>query len=202
MRRLLAAGLVALSACAAAYAQGACTMTLAQAPVVNGLRLGMTQDEALALFPGVRADKEVGADLARPASQFGVSGLTIRPERYSSKAKFAGVSQITLTLLDGRVSDLHVGYNGPEWKHVDDFLAKFLEGRRLPAAHAWEAYTGMDTQLKTLKCKGFELNVFAGGKNVRNINYVQLIDVDARKKLKERKAKARGENFISKPWSM
>jgi hypothetical protein len=194
--------LVALSACAAAYAQGACTMPLAQAPVINGLRLGMTQDEALALFPGVRADKEVGAELARPASQFGVSGLSIKPERYSSKAKFAGVSQVTLTLLDGRVSDLHVGYSGPEWKHVDDFLAKFLEGRRLPAAHAWEAHTGMDTQLKTLKCKGFELSVFAGGKNVHNINYVQLVDVDARKRLKERKAKARGGNFISKPWTM
>src|SRR5918911_1192618 len=111
MRRFLAVGLVILGACAAAHAQGACTMTLAQAPVVNGLRLGMTRDEVLALFPGIRTDKEMTAELAQPASPLGLSGLLIRPERYSSKAKFAGVSQITLQMIDGRVSDLHVGYN-------------------------------------------------------------------------------------------
>ena len=202
MRRLLAVGLVLLAACAAASAQGACTLTLAQAPVVDGLRLGMTHDEVLALFPGIRADKEMSAELAQPASPVGFSALNIRPERYASKAKFAGVSQITLQLLDGRVSNLHVGYNGPEWKHVDDFLAKFIEGKRLPAPHAWEPYVGLDTQLKMLKCKGFELSVFAGGKNVHNINYVQLVDLAAKQKLKERRDKAKGANFLSKPWTM
>ncbi len=202
MRRFLVVGLLIVGACAAARAQAACTMSLAQAPVVNGLHLGMTRDEALALFPGIRADKEMSAELAKPASPLGVSGLSIRPERYASKAKFAGVSQITLQMIDGRVSDLHVGYNGQEWKHVDDFLAKFIEGKKLPAPHAWEPYVGMDTQLKTLKCKGFEVSVFAGGKNVHNINYVQMVDVAAKQKLKERRDRAKGENFISKPWSM
>lgn len=202
MRRFLVVGLVILCACAAARAQGACTMTVAQAPAVNGLRLGMPRDEVLALFPGIRADKEMSNQLAQPASKYGASGLSIRPEKYASKAKFAGVSQVTLQLLDDRVSDLHVGYNGPEWKHVDDFLAKFIEGKKLPAPHAWEPYVGMDTQLKTLKCKGFEVNIFAGGKNVHNINYVQMIDVGAKQKLRERREKAKGANFISKPWTM
>lgn len=202
MRRFLTIGLVILGACAAAYAQGACTMTAAQAPVINGLRLGMTRDEVLALFPGIRADSEVSAQLAQPVGPLGVSNLSIRPEKYASKAKFAGVSQITLRMLDGRISDMHVGYNGPEWKHVDEFLAKFLEGKRLPAAHAWEAYVGLDTQLKTLTCKGFEVKIFAGGKNVHNINYVQVVDLDAKQKLKERRDKAKRGNFISKPWTM
>jgi hypothetical protein len=202
MRSLLAVCLVILGACAAARAQAACTMTLAQSPVVNGLRLGMTRDEVLALFPGIRADKEVSAELSQPANTLGVSGLSIRPDRYASKAKFAGVSQITLQMLDGRVSNMHVGYNGPEWKHVDDFLAKFVEGKKLPAPHAWEPYVGMDTQLKILKCKGFEVSVFAGGKSVHNINYVQMVDLEARQKLKERRDKAKGANFISKPWTM
>jgi hypothetical protein len=202
MRSLLAVCLVILGACAAARAQAACTMTLAQSPVVNGLRLGMTRDEVLALFPGIRADKEVSAELSQPANTLGVSGLSIRPDRYASKAKFAGVSQITLQMLDGRVTNMHVGYNGPEWKHVDDFLAKFVEGKKLPAPHAWEPYVGMDTQLKILKCKGFEVSVFAGGKSVHNINYVQMVDLEARQKLKERRDKAKGANFISKPWTM
>jgi len=200
MKQFFAVVLV-LSACAAASAQGACTLTLAQSPAINGLRLGMTRDEVLALFPGVREDKEMSAALAQPESKFGVSGLTLRPQRYSSRAKFAGVSRVTLSLLDGRVSDMNVGFDGVEWKHVDDFLAKFIEGKRLPAPHAWEPYTGMDTQLKILKCKGFEVSIFAGGKNVHNINYVQLVDLAASRKLKERQDKAERANFISRPWT-
>ena len=173
-----------------ARAQGACTLPLAQAPAVDGLRLGMKADEVLALFPGSRADKEVRASLLAPPGRVGVSGLTIMPARYSSKEKFPRVTAITLTFLDGRVSTLNVHYAGPEYKHVDEFLGKFLEGRKLPAAHAWEPYVGMDTQLKTLNCKGFELKVYAGGKNVQNINYIELTDVAARRRLKDRRDKA------------
>lgn len=197
MKQFFAAGLLIVAASvipgqtgySVARAQGACTLTLAQAPDVNGLKLGMKAEEVLALFPGSRADKEVRAEMLRPASPLGVSSLSIMPERYSSKAKFPRVRAIALTLLDGRVSTLNITYDGPEYKHVDEFLAKFLEGKKLPAAHAWEPYVGMDTQLKNLNCKGFEVSVFAGGKNVQNINYIKLTDVAARKRLKDRRAK-------------
>ncbi|HJU55496.1 MAG TPA: hypothetical protein VJ715_13020 [Pyrinomonadaceae bacterium] len=194
----LFAFLLVLAAASAASGQGACTLTLAQAPTVSGLRLGMKPEEVLALFPGSRADKEIRAYLTRPASLLGVSELIIKPERYSSKAKFAGVSQVSMTLLDNRVLTFNIGYTGPEYKHVDEFLGKFIEGKKLPAAHAWEPYVGMDTQLKTLKCKGFEINVFAGGKNVRNINYVELTDVAARQRLRDRRAKAREKRPTSR----
>jgi hypothetical protein len=197
MKQFFAAGLLLVAALvipgpagsSVARAQGACTLTLAQAPAVEGLKLGMKADEVLALFPGSRADKEVRAELLASAGPLGVSGLTVKPERYSSKAKFPRVSAITLMLLDGRVITINVTYDGPEYKHVDEFLGKFLEGKKLPAAHAWEVYTGMDTQLKTLKCKGFELKVFAGGKNVRNVNYVELTDVAGRQRIRDRRAK-------------
>ena len=167
-----------------------CDLTMAQAPVINGIRLGMTPEQVLGLFPGSSEDAEVRSSLSRPASQFGVSSFIIRPDRYKSKEKFAGISQITFTLLDGRVSNLSVGYNGPEWPHVDKFVAKFVEGTNLPAADAWEAYVGMDTQLKILRCEDFEIRVFAGGQG-GNLNYVLLVDLTAEQKLKERRAKAR-----------
>ena len=175
---------------AGAHAQASCTMKVAQVPSIGGLRLGMTPDEVLALFPGSREDAEVRAAVAAPARGMGVSGFSIKPEKYSSKAKFAGVSQITFTLIDGRVSSFNVGYNGPEWKHVDQFVTKFSEGSKLPPASAWEAYVGMDTQLKTLKCRDFEISIFAGGKNVHNLNYVEIRDMEAKRKLLERRAKA------------
>lgn len=166
-----------------------CSLNNAQAPDIAGLRLGMTSDEVLGAFPGSRDDPEVRPDLSRPPA-FGVIRFVIRPDKYETKAKFAGIHQITFTIQDGRVSDINAGYNGPEWKNVDEFVAKFSEGRTLPAAEAWEAAPGMDTQLKALKCEGFEINVFAGGRG-GNANYIQLRDLVADKELRSRRAKAR-----------
>jgi hypothetical protein len=166
-----------------------CTLTLAGAPDIKGLRLGMTPEQVLALFPGSEQDSDVSASLARPPSPFGVSSFLIRPDKYQSKENFAGINQITLTLLDNRVSTLYIGYNGPEWSHVDKFIAKFAEGTNLPAADAWEAYVGLDNQLKILKCTDFEIRVFAGGAG-GNLNYVSMSDLAAAKKLKDRRDKA------------
>ena len=166
-----------------------CSLTMDQAPVINGLRLGMTPEQVLALFPGSSEDAEVRASLSSPPSQFGVSSFVIRPERYESKEKFAGVSQISLTQLDGRVSSFSIGYNGPEFSHVDKFVAKFVAGTNLPPPAHWESYVGMDNQLKTLKCADFEARVFAGGPG-GNLNYVLMRDLVADKKLKERRDKA------------
>src|SRR6266849_7627317 len=59
-----------------------CTLTLTGAPDINGLRLGMTPAEVLALFPGSKEDAEVRSSLSRPPSQFGVSGFLIRVAKY------------------------------------------------------------------------------------------------------------------------
>src|SRR5690242_16565894 len=109
-----------------------CSLTMAAAPVLNGLKLGMTPDEVLALFPGSKDDPEVKSNLTRPPSQFGVSELMIRPAKFESKEKFAGISHITFNLLDGRVSSFTVGYNGPQYPQVDQFVAKFVDQTNLP----------------------------------------------------------------------
>src|SRR6266550_2070266 len=43
-----------------------CSLVVAQAPDIKGLKLGMTSDEVLADFPGSRDDAEVHSDLSRP----------------------------------------------------------------------------------------------------------------------------------------
>lgn len=169
-----------------------CQLTLAGAPDLKGLRLGMTAEEVLAQFPGSKDDAEVRASLARPPSQFGVSSFLIRPTKYESKDRFEGINQITFSLLDGRVSNFTVGYNGPEYSHVDKFVAKFVEGTNLPAVDQWEAYVGMDNNLKILKCVDFEIRVFTGGQG-GNLNYVLMKDLESEKKLKERRDKAKAK---------
>ncbi|MDQ3817865.1 MAG: hypothetical protein M3362_09255 [Acidobacteriota bacterium] len=159
---------------------------LAQSPVIDGLKLGMTTEQVLALFPGSQRDEEVRRQLAEPPSRFGVSGFVIKPAKYLTKTKFDRVTQIIFTLFDGRVSTLCVNYDSPVWEHVDEFVTEFSKERKLPEAADWEPYTGMDTQLKTLDCKEFEISLFAGGQNL-NINYAQVRDLLALKKYKERR---------------
>lgn len=167
-----------------------CSLSISQAPVIKGLRLGITADEVLLRFPGSKDDSDLRAELSRPPSQFGTSGFMIRPEKYENKAEFTEISLITFTLLDGHASAIHVGYKGPEWPHVDKFVAKFVEGTNLPAVDQWSAYVGLDNQLKILTCTDFEVRVFAGGPG-GNLNYVLMQNLEADKKLKERRKKAR-----------
>lgn len=169
----------------------ACTLNLSQAPNLKGLALGMTADDLLALFPGSKDDSEIRAELARPANQFGTSSLFIKPSKYGGD-KFADIIQVTAKFLDGKVSNLMVGYNGPEWPHVDRFVTQLVEGTSLPPADQWTAYTGLDTQLKILPCTSFEVRVFAGGAGGAQ-NYVQLQDLEAEKTLKDRRDKAKAK---------
>lgn len=168
-----------------------CTLKLAGAPALNGIRLGMTTDEMLALFPGSKDDAEVRAG-ATAVTRFGNATVVIRPDQFQSKQDFPGISQITFRLMDGRVYEFTISYDGPEYSHVDKFVAKVVERTGLPAADQWDAYVGMDNSLKTLKCTEFEVNVFIGGEGGK-LNYVSVKDLVADKTLKDRRAKARAQ---------
>jgi len=168
-----------------------CSLKMSGAPAIIGLRLGMTPDEVLALFPGSKEDAEVKADLARPQSQFGESDFVIRPAKYD-KDKFANLNQIIFTVLDGKISAYDLRYNGPQWPHVDKFVESVSSQSGLPPVEQWTSFVGMENQLKTLKCTDFEVEVFAGGKG-GNLNYVRVKDLLAEKKLNDRQAKARAQ---------
>ncbi|HEX6718176.1 MAG TPA: hypothetical protein VF088_13750 [Pyrinomonadaceae bacterium] len=159
---------------------------------MSALKLGMTKEEVLAVFPGSKDDPELRSQLSRPPSPLGVSNFVVQPEKLAPDEKFAKFTHFTFNLLDGRVSSLNIGYNGPAYSNVDEFITKFVEGTNLPPADQWQIYTGMDNQLKILRCKDFEVRVFAGGTD-GNLNYVVLTDLEADKRLKERRAKARAQ---------
>jgi hypothetical protein len=152
--------------------------------------LGMKVDQVLAVFPGSKDDSEIRSDLSKP-TPLGVTNIVVTPEKFGLKDNFPNIRSFTVSFMDGRLLDINAGYSGFEWKHVDDFVARFSEGWALPPIEAWNAYVGMDDQLKTLKCNGFEISVFAskGG----NADHIQMRDLAADKELKERRAKARAK---------
>jgi len=168
-----------------------CSLKLAGAPSINGIRLGMTTDELLGLFPGSKDDPEVRASTTG-VTQFGTATVVLTPEHYQAKEKFPGMTQATVRLIDGRVYEYTVNYSGPAYSHVDKFAAKFIEGTSLPAADQWDAYVGMDNQMKTLTCADFEVRAFAGGQG-GSLNYVVVKDLLADKTFRDRRAKARAK---------
>lgn len=169
----------------------ACTLKVSEAPVINRIKLGMTVNEVLALFPGSKDDEEVKAALARHG-QFGNSSLPITPSKYGNSADFKSINRVSLSLLDGRVLSFTIQYNGPEWSHIDKFVEKFVEGKDLPAPDQWEPYVGMETQMKTLTCSGFSIRLFNGGEGGSQ-NYVLIKDIEADNTLKERRKKAQAQ---------
>lgn len=169
-----------------------CALTRAGLPVVEGMKLGMTADEVMSALPGSKDDAEVKSGVAKPASALGEKSFVVHTDKLQPTDKFKGIDHFTLSLLDGRVTSINIGYLGPAYANVDEFVARFVKGTNFPPVDQWQSYPGMDTQLKTLVCQDFEIRVFAGGENGSQ-NYVLLTDLEAKKTLKERRAKARAQ---------
>src|SRR5437763_14779150 len=112
MKRFLAIGLLLIGASVASAQtnetgtaeKAVCTLTVAQAPVISGVRLGMTVEQALALFPGSSNEADIRSEIARAANELGVVNIIIKPEKYSSKSAFQGVNYVTFKFIDGRLS--------------------------------------------------------------------------------------------------
>lgn len=169
-----------------------CKLALSEAPRIKGVRLGMTAEEVLAVFPGSKDDPEIRAALSSPPGEFGVSELAIRPAKYektegnpAANPQVGDVTRISMTLLDGRVYILQAAYNGPAHAHVNDFVGSFVADKKLPAVTDWQDYPGLDSQLKILTCAEFEIRVFAGGER-GILNYVAIKDLPAETKFNER----------------
>lgn len=139
---------------------GKCSLTLAQAPQIRDVRLGMSSEEVLRLFPGSSDETYIRAQLSTADERFGIVRFSI-PTTLLSKPKFAGVNSLSVVFLDNRLSEYTFTYIGIEWKNVDDFISKFSEAFNLPRAETWEGSNL--PSLKKLYCQGFEMWASASG---------------------------------------
>lgn len=172
--------------------QPKCNLSFAQSPAIRGIQLGMSTQAVLALFPGSSEREDVKRELAAAggAPNYGVARLYFQPFTYPSPAKerFAGIEHYSITLFDGRVTELTVRYRGhgssprgPFWKSVDDFLAKLVETYKLPEARDWDRRS-LDE--KALKCADYEVVASTSG----GFGEIRLINRAYLEKVKERAA--------------
>jgi hypothetical protein len=164
MKRIFLATICTLSALSA-YGQtqtaaptiSPCTLKVAQAPAVRGVKLGMKIEEVLALFPGSSETEWIKRSIAKPDGDpnFGVVGFAISPSLYANKERFNGIDSFSFMFLDGRMVQYDVEYGPPAWPRLDDFIAKVTDAFRLPPV---ENRTG-NLGRKSLNCEEFHVNV-------------------------------------------
>jgi hypothetical protein len=143
-----------------------CNLSLSQAPVIRGIRLGMKPDEWLKLFPGSAQDEKIKAILDEPPKhpRYGVKDITFFPSNsqnqfnYLPKEEFSGINSVSLTLFDNQIIGISISYAhypdiGNPWDDVAQLITIFSETFNLPQVSAWNK----TIERAVLKCAGFEL---------------------------------------------
>jgi len=164
-----------------------CTLALAQAPALRGLRLGMNQAQVLARFPGLSLDRadELGLSRLRLALidvdlypkgssnrergvQLDIAAGTSEGRSFTAdSSKFPdlkGVRRIQLRFVDGRIAYVLLGYDDSfKWNGVDEFTQTVSKNLGLPGE--WRTPLDSDRigKEKELRCEGFVMAALIGG---------------------------------------
>lgn len=173
-------------------AQSNCTLTAANAPTIRGIRLGLSLQQLIALFPasGKRKELRDALDRARATASNDTVYLLFEPNSDGGE-RFAGIDSIAVGVHKGQVVDFSILYGGPTWRTVDEWVEKLAETLGLPRSQAW-AIGPNENPNKILKCKGVEIEagIQGGGGSirVRNMEYDKGIE-DRRESGEEKKRK-------------
>jgi len=169
-------------------AQSRCDLTEAKTPNVRGIRLGMSLEQLLALFPGSSRRKEMKEALerAKAAASDEMVYLFFDPATDANGDRYAGVDSVSAGIYKGRVMDFTVLYVGPTWRTIDEWVAKLSESFNLPGVQGWVAGPDENPN-RMLRCGEIEIDaaIQGGGGSVRVRNTEYLKEAPERAKAEE-----------------
>lgn len=173
---------VTISSGSQALSQSKCSLTKDNSPIVRGLRLGMSTEQLIALFPGSTKRKEMkdALERAKSATSNEPLYLSFDPATDAAKEQFAGVGSVSAALYTGRVIDFGVLYVGATLKTIDEWVAKLSETFKLPGAQDW-VLGPSENPNKVLKCDGIEIEAAIQGGSAS----IRLRNTDVFKALEE-----------------
>jgi len=171
---------VTISTYSQAAGQSKCTLTETNSPSVRGLRLGMSTQELLALFPGSAArwakqpkDVREAREKAMAQTNSEPAFLAFEPAD-AAKDRFSGVDSVSIALYKDRVVEYTVQYTGTVWTSIDEWIGRLSETLTLPGSRDWEVGPSENPN-KVLKCSGVEIEaaIQGGGSSIsiRNVQY-------------------------------
>ena len=147
-----------------------CNLTEATAPRVRGLRLGMSTQQLLALFPGSSKRREMkdAVEKAKAATGNEAAYLVFDPATEGDAKQFGGVVAVSAGVNKGRVIDFSIQYGGATWRDVDEWVAKLSESLKLQGAGDWTVGPSENPN-KVLRCEGIEIEaaIQGGGSSIR-----------------------------------
>ncbi|MBA2734944.1 MAG: TolC family protein, partial [Acidobacteria bacterium] len=141
-----------------------CLLNSSQAPDVAGLRLGLSVNQAQALFPSLNV---------QPADDAGVSHVLLPGKalgRQPAESYLAGVDSVALEFTNNRLSYIRINYPVTNrWESPDEFLAVLAAKLNLKGRwknfYDWEDKDVRDTkELRdlALECNGFRISAGIG----------------------------------------
>jgi hypothetical protein len=138
-----------------------CPLTLAQAPSIGGLRLGMTLAQAAMLFPSLKSS---------PPDKVGVSNVILNRSDLARNQSFDGAQVVLLQFVEDSLYFIHVGYPVTNrWNSKDEFT--LYVAQKLNIDGDWKPfYNWQDKNVRDLadlrsvgiECTGFRLSAGIG----------------------------------------
>jgi len=164
-----------------------CKLTLAQAPVIRGLRLGMSNDELFAIFPGNEREEFDRAQKLKSAElppNYGYTNFQFSLSNYPTKDRFTGISSLSFGLFDRKVVSISAGYsNTPQFDRPGQLMEIITRQLGLPEFKDWPNYNEYLSN-PSLTCAGFTFHV---DKNSSSSCSIRLTDPAYEKIMEDRK---------------
>jgi len=139
-----------------------CKLTLAQAPVIRGLRLGMTSDELFAVFPANEREEFDRAQRLKSAElppNYGYTNFQFSLSNYPTKDRFTGIGNLTFGLFDRKVVYMVAEYSdAPQFDRVGQLMEIITKQFSLPEFKDWPGYNEYLSN-PSLSCDGFTFKV-------------------------------------------
>lgn len=123
-----------------------CDLTLKDAPLIRGLRLGMNRDEADGIIPADRINIINSSDI-------------ISYPQFSKASNFKDVYQISARFSENRLSVLEIVYESEyqKWKNAKEFAEALSESLKL-SPRFWR-YNAKNAAFAEMQCKEFSIKI-------------------------------------------
>lgn len=159
-----------------------CSLTVVQAPLVRGLRLGMSLQELLALFPASRYNANINQQInqAEKIPADGLTRLGFSLSQYPEAGdSFAGLRSVDLTMFDRKVVSFSVSYDSDSqaaWT-LKSLIPKLSKAYNLPDYENW-AKVDDGCEPATLKCGDLTIEAYARSPRltVTDTSYIKEIE--------------------------
>jgi hypothetical protein len=140
-----------------------CKLTLAQAPAIRGLRLGMMSDELFAIFPANEREEFDRAQRLKSAElspHYGYTYFEFSPSNHATKDRFIGIDSLRFELFDKKVVYIGADYrNTPQFDRQGQLMEIITRQFSLPEFKDWPGYNEYWND-PSLSCEGFTFRVY------------------------------------------